>query len=79
MAKKYGGRWQIVDSAPLGSGGQGTVFRVTDLTMQHEGELALKRIPDTNRRGRFRRERNEDEVRAMLEEAIEVFFGHLSL
>jgi serine/threonine protein kinase len=56
MAKKYGGRWQIVDSGPLGSGGQGTVFRVTDLTMQHEGELALKRIPDTNRRERFRRE-----------------------
>ena len=38
MAKKYGGRWQIVDSVPLGSGGQGTVFRVTDLTMRQEGE-----------------------------------------
>src|SRR5258708_27547445 len=56
MAKKYGGRWQIVDGAPLGSGGQGTVFRVTDITMQYEGEFALKRIPDTSRRDRFRRE-----------------------
>src|SRR3984893_17190813 len=56
MAKKYGGRWQIVDGAPLGSGGQGQVFRRTDIAMQHEGELALKRKPDHNRRERLRRE-----------------------
>jgi serine/threonine protein kinase len=56
MAKVYGGRWQLVDSPELGHGGQGTVFRVKDLSGEHRGEFALKRVPDSNRRVRFRRE-----------------------
>lgn len=56
MAKKYGDRWQIVDAPPLGTGGQGTVYRVTDMTKQLDGEFALKRVPDINRTERFRRE-----------------------
>jgi serine/threonine protein kinase len=56
MAKRYGSRWEIVDGAPLGGGGQGTVFRVRDISKQLEGEFALKRIPDISRRERFRRE-----------------------
>ena len=56
MAKKYGGRWEIIDGPALGIGGQGTVFRVKDSTGELDGEFALKRIPDINRRDRFRRE-----------------------
>jgi serine/threonine protein kinase len=56
MAKKYGGRWEVVDGSPLGSGGQGTVYRVRDLSGEFDGEFALKRVPDINRRERFRRE-----------------------
>jgi serine/threonine protein kinase len=53
MAKVYGGRWQLVERAALG---QGTVFRVKDLSGAHQGEFALKRVPDIDRRERFRRE-----------------------
>ncbi len=56
MAKVYGGRWELVDGPPLGSGGQGTVFRVKDRSGELPGEFALKRIPDVNRRERFVRE-----------------------
>jgi serine/threonine protein kinase len=56
MARKYGGRWEIVDGPPVGNGGQGTVHRVRDLTGQLAGEFALKRVSDVNRRERFRRE-----------------------
>ena len=56
MAKIYGGRWQLLDRPELGHGGQGTVFRVTDLTGLNQGEFALKRVTDTSRRERFRRE-----------------------
>jgi serine/threonine protein kinase len=52
----YGGRWEHVDAPPLGRGGQGTVFRVKDLLGAYQGEYALKRVPDINRRERFRRE-----------------------
>jgi serine/threonine protein kinase len=56
MAKLYGGRWQIIEGQLLGHGGQGTVFRVKDISNKHEGEFALKRVPDITRRERFRRE-----------------------
>ena len=56
MAKVYGGRWQLVDKPELGRGGQGAVFRVTDRSGVLQGEFALKRVPDVNRRERFRRE-----------------------
>lgn len=56
MAKKYGGRWEIIDGPALGHGGQGTVIRVKDSTGELDGEFALKRISDINRRDRFRRE-----------------------
>ena len=53
MAKVYGGRWQLVDNPELGRGGQGTVFRVKDRSGVLQGEFALKRVPDVNRRERF--------------------------
>src|ERR1700730_9435123 len=56
MAKVYGGRWQLVEGTALGHGGQGTVFRVKDLSGAHLGEFALKRVPDIDRRELFRRE-----------------------
>lgn len=56
MAQRYGGRWEIVDGPRLGDGGQGQVFRVRDVSGQLAGEFALKRVPDINRRERFRRE-----------------------
>jgi len=56
LAKVYGGRWELVDGPPLGRGGQGTVFRVKDRLGAAPGEYALKRVPDINRRERFRRE-----------------------
>jgi tRNA A-37 threonylcarbamoyl transferase component Bud32 len=52
----YGGRWELVGGPELGHGGQGTVFRVKDRFGEHQGEYALKRVPDINRRERFRRE-----------------------
>jgi serine/threonine protein kinase len=52
----YGGRWELAAGPVLGSGGQGTVFRVTDRTGTYQGEYALKRVPDIKRRERFRRE-----------------------
>jgi serine/threonine protein kinase len=36
--------------------GQGQVFRVRDASGELKGEFALKRVPDINRRERFRRE-----------------------
>ena len=56
MARVYGGRWELVGGPALGHGGQGTVFRVKDRSGEHLGEYALKRVPDINRRERFRRE-----------------------
>ena len=56
MAKTYGGRWERLDNNELGHGGQGTVFRVRDVTGRHAGEAALKRVPDVQRRERFLRE-----------------------
>jgi serine/threonine protein kinase len=56
VAKIYGNRWQISDS--LGEGGQGDVFRVTDISGQLPGVYALKRLRNAKRRGRF-----ENEVR----------------
>jgi hypothetical protein len=37
LAKVYGGRWEHVDAPPLGRGGQGTVFRVKDLSGAYQG------------------------------------------
>ena len=56
MAKIYGNRWKILDGPSLGQGGQGTVFRVTDVSGEHPGEFALKRIHNTKRQARFVRE-----------------------
>jgi serine/threonine protein kinase len=56
LAKVYGGRWELVGGPELGRGGQGTVFRVKDRSGEHQGEYALKRVPNVNRRQRFRRE-----------------------
>lgn len=53
MAKVYGERWQLVDRPELGRGGQGMVFRVKDQSGAHQGEFALKRVPDVNRRKQF--------------------------
>ncbi len=56
MAKLYGNRWQTVDGPHLGQGGQGEVFRVIDITGEHPGEFALKRIRNPKRRARFEHE-----------------------
>jgi serine/threonine protein kinase len=56
MAKRYGGRWETIDNAWLGEGGQGRVFRVRDVSQELKGEFALKRVPDIERRDRFKRE-----------------------
>jgi serine/threonine protein kinase len=56
VARLYGGRWQIIDGPELGHGGQGTVFRVKDITGEHQSEFALKRVPNATRHDRFRRE-----------------------
>lgn len=59
--KIYGARWKIVSSAAvLGSGGQGTVMKVTDLSGEHPGEWALKLV-----RGNRRTRRFENEVKAL--------------
>jgi hypothetical protein len=58
MAKRYGGRWEVIDGprSRLGSGGQSEVFRVQDVSGELEGEFALKRVLNPARRDRFRRE-----------------------
>lgn len=56
MAKIYGGRWQLTSSPPLGTGGQGTVFRVIDIRGEYPGEYALKRVLNPERHDRFERE-----------------------
>jgi len=56
MAKRYGGRWQIVDGPTLGAGGQSRVYRVRDLRGEHSGEFALKHVHSRLRSERFRRE-----------------------
>jgi len=55
MAKVYGGRWRVV-GPELGHGGQSRVFRVTDTSGEYQGELALKRVLNPERRDRFLRE-----------------------
>jgi hypothetical protein len=56
MAKRYGGRWEVVEGPRLGDGGQSQVFRVRDLKNPDAGQFALKRVTDITRRERFRRE-----------------------
>lgn len=56
MAQTYGGRWQLSSGKNLGSGGQGEVFRVTDIRGEYQGEFALKRVLNPSRHERFRRE-----------------------
>jgi hypothetical protein len=41
MAKQYGDRWKVVGD--ICEGGQGVVYRVTDITRELPGEWALKR------------------------------------
>jgi len=52
--KIYGQRWKTLSS--LGEGGQGFVYRVSDLTGAEPGEWALKRLKKLDRVERFRRE-----------------------
>jgi serine/threonine protein kinase len=54
MAKAYGGRWKVVST--ISAGGQGDVYRVTDVTGDLAGEWALKRLRRKDRIGRFRQE-----------------------
>lgn len=56
MTKLYGGRWKILDGPPLGQGGQSHVFRVVDVSAQHHGQFALKRVLNPARHMRFRQE-----------------------
>jgi serine/threonine protein kinase len=53
-AKAYGNRWKVVGG--ISGGGQGDVYRVTDLTGELAGEWALKRLRHKDRIGRFRQE-----------------------
>ena len=55
MAKRYGERWEVVES--LGEGGQAHAFRVKDLQDPNGDEgWVLKRLKNTNRLGRFETE-----------------------
>ncbi len=55
MAKKYGGRWEIVKE--VGKGGQGDVFEARDTLPSSDGAIvALKRVKNPNRHSRFRNE-----------------------
>jgi Protein kinase domain len=54
MAKAYGDRWKVVST--ISAGGQGDVYRVTDVTGELTGEWALKRLRRKDRIGRFRQE-----------------------
>jgi serine/threonine protein kinase len=54
MAKIYGNRWEIVE--PLGQGGQAHTYLVKDLKGEGNVLYALKRLIDTNRIDRFKRE-----------------------
>jgi len=52
MARQlYGGRWRV--DKPLGQGGQGVVFLVTDLTAEESTPVVLKRILNPRRAERF--------------------------
>ena len=53
MAEQYG-NWRIVD--PIGEGGQNHVFKAEDVTGEHKGLFALKRLKNRKRLGRFKRE-----------------------
>ena len=54
MAKIYGNWWRVKKS--LKEGGQSHVFIVEDLTGEHKGLFALKRLKRKDRVARFRRE-----------------------
>jgi serine/threonine protein kinase len=54
MPQTYGHRWQIEGN--LGQGGQSVVFRVFDITGEHQGLFALKRVLNPERHPRFQRE-----------------------
>src|SRR5271166_3125200 len=51
MAKIYGGRYERLND--LGGGAQGAVFRVRDVLDPQAPELALKRLKQNDRCGRF--------------------------
>lgn len=53
MAKRYGDRWEVIESLP--GGGQAAVFSVRDLTDDSTGWV-LKRLKNVNRLGRFEQE-----------------------
>jgi serine/threonine protein kinase len=54
VAKLYGGRWRVVESAD--EGGQAHIFRVEDTKGEFPGYHALKRLKDVGRLDRFERE-----------------------
>lgn len=56
MAQIYGDRWRLIDAPRLGQGGQSEVFVVVDITGEHPGQYALKRIRNLTRRERFKAE-----------------------
>lgn len=58
MGKKYGSRWETVESA--GEGGAGLIYKVKDVTGKCAGLHALKRLKNVNRIERF-----EDEISAL--------------
>jgi serine/threonine protein kinase len=55
-SKLYGNRWKIGSASSLGEGGQSHIYRVTDTRSEFEGEYALKRVKNPERRERFRNE-----------------------
>lgn len=54
MPKKYGARWETLES--LGEGGQAHTFVVRDVQVEGTVRYALKRLKNTNRLERFRTE-----------------------
>ncbi len=54
MAKRYGGRWEIIES--YNEGGQAHIFRVKDLASGGDRAYILKRLKNTVRADRFKQE-----------------------
>ncbi|MEA5619069.1 serine/threonine-protein kinase [Cronbergia sp. UHCC 0137] len=54
MGKKFGNRWEIIDSS--GEGGQSWVYRVKDLSGEFTEVCILKRLKNPNRLDRFKQE-----------------------
>lgn len=54
MASLYGNRWEVIEN--LGEGGQGRTYIVVDRTGSGDIRYVLKRLKNTNRLERFKRE-----------------------